>query len=457
MAGDTLRSAADLGVRMVAVTLLHRKGYFRQHLDEHGNQTEDMAGWQPEQFLEPMKPLTSVTLAGRQVRVKAWRYLIEGITGHVVPVYFLDTAVQENSAWDQTLTDYLYGGDAYYRLCQEAILGIGGVALLPKLGHHHISSYHMNEGHSALLTVALVEQHLGGRALQSIGQDDLNAVRHKCVFTTHTPVPAGHDQFPLEMVRNVLGEDRANALDHIGALPSPALNMTELALRASRYINGVAMHHGEISRSMFPRYPVRAITNGVHAFTWTTRPFQQLYDRHIPEWREDNLYLRYAIGIPIEEIRQAHQAAKKALIDEVLRRSGKTLDENVLTIGFARRAATYKRADLIFHDRDRLRWLGSTVGRLQTSLAAKPTQMIKGEGTDPEDHRACAGPQRFNKGYLPGRLRLAMGAFVVQRRGFVVKHAEAAARSLGYKRHESRSQWSTQPQYLGRLVDGRVF
>lgn len=332
LAGDTLRSAADLGVRMVAVTLLHRKGYFRQHLDEHGNQTEDMAGWQPEQFLEPMKPLTSVTIAGRQVRVKAWRYLIEGITGHVVPVYFLDTAVQENSAWDQTLTDYLYGGDAYYRLCQEAILGIGGVALLPKLGHHHVSSYHMNEGHSALLTIALVEQHLGGRALQSIVQDDLNAVRHKCVFTTHTPVPAGHDQFPLEMVRNVLGEDRADTLDHIGALPSPALNMTELALRASRYINGVAMHHGEISRSMFPGYPVRAITNGVHASTWTTHPFQRLYDRHIPEWREDNLYLRYAIGIPIEEIRQAHRAAKKALLDEVLRRSGKALDENVLTI-----------------------------------------------------------------------------------------------------------------------------
>ena len=371
LAGDTLRSAADLGVRMVAVTLLHRKGYFRQHLDENGNQTEVMAGWQPEQFLEPMKPLTSVTIAGRQVRVKAWRYLIEGITGHVVPVYFLDTAVQENNAWDQTLTDYLYGGDAYYRLCQEAILGIGGVTLLPKLGHHHVSSYHMNEGHSALLTVALVEQHLGGRALQSIVQDDLNAVRHKCVFTTHTPVPAGHDQFPLEMVRNVLGEDRANALDHIGALPSPALNMTELALRASRYINGVAMHHGEISRSMFPRYPVRAITNGVHASTWTTPPFQQLYDRHIPEWREDNLYLRYAVGIPIEEIRQAHRAAKKALLDEVLRRSGKALDENVLTIGFARRAATYKRADLIFHDRDRLRWLGSTVGRLQIIFAGK--------------------------------------------------------------------------------------
>lgn len=371
LAGDTLRSAADLGVPMLAVSLLHRKGYFRQRLDERGVQHEDSAEWSPEQFLEPMKPSISVTIAGRVVHVKAWRYLVEGITGHVVPVYLLDTFLPENSPWDQCLTDHLYGGDGYYRLCQEAILGIGGVELLPKLGHHHIASYHMNEGHSALLGITLMERRLGTRPLLTATQDDLNAIRQMCVFTTHTPVPAGHDQFPLDMVRSVLGEERAQALERLGACPSGALNMTEVALHGSRYINGVAMHHGEVSRSMFPQYPIRAITNGVHAATWTTPEFQELYDRHIPEWREDNLYLRYAIGISIAEIRAAHQTCKRALLNEVLKRSGKSLDPGVLTIGFARRAATYKRADLIFHNCERLKWMARDVGRLQIIFGGK--------------------------------------------------------------------------------------
>ena len=371
LAGDTLRSAADVGVPMVAVSLLHRKGYFRQCLDEDGEQHERSANWTPEQFLEPMKPVISVTIGGRVVRVKAWRYLVQGITGHVVPVYLLDTCLPENSTSDQTLTDYLYGGDSCYRLCQEAVLGIGGVEILPKLGHHHIASYHMNEGHSALLGLALVEQRLGTRALLSATRDDLNAVRQKCVFTTHTPVPAGHDKFPLKIVRSVLGDERTQALERFGACPGGALNMTEAALHGSRYINGVAMHHGEVSRSMFPQYPIRAITNGVHAVTWTTRAFQELYDRHIPEWREDNLYLRYAIGIPTEEIRHVHQNCKKALFEEVLKRTGHSLDPDVLTIGFARRAATYKRADLIFRNRDRLKWIARNIGRLQMIFGGK--------------------------------------------------------------------------------------
>ena len=371
LAGDTLRSAADLGIPMVAVSLLHRKGYFRQRLDESGCQREEAADWRPERYLEPMKPVIGVTVAGHTVRVKAWRYLVEGITGHVIPVYLLDTSLPDNSPGDQTLTDHLYGGDNCYRLCQEVILGIGGVEILPKLGHHHIASYHMNEGHSALLGLALMEQHLGSRTLLSATQEDLNAVRQKCVFTTHTPVPAGHDQFPMDMVRTVLGEERAQALERLGACPSGALNMTEVALHGSRYINGVAMHHGEVSRSMFPQYPIRAITNGVHAVTWTAPGFQELYDRHIPEWREDNLYLRYAIGIPVEEIRQTHHRCKIALLDKVAKRTGENLDPAILTIGFARRAATYKRADLIFHNHDRLKWIARNAGGLQIIFGGK--------------------------------------------------------------------------------------
>jgi starch phosphorylase len=371
LAGDTLRSAADLGVRMVAVSLLHRKGYFRQHVDEQGNQSEETSPWAPEQFLEPMKPVITVSIAGRQVRVKAWRYLIEGITGHTLPVYLLDTCLPENTAWDQTLTDNLYGGDAYYRLCQETILGIGGVEILPKLGHDHTDSYHMNEGHAALLGVGLVEQRLGARPLRSATDEDILAVRNKIVFTTHTPVPAGHDQFPADMVREVLGEERMAAVERTGACPDGRLNMTLLALFSSHYINGVAMRHGEVSRSMFPQYSIRAITNGVHAKTWTTAPFHQLYDRHIPEWKEDNRYLRYALGIPVEEIREAHREAKNALVGEVRRRTGQALDPSVMTIGFARRAATYKRGDLIFRDRDRLRWIARTVGGLQIVFGGK--------------------------------------------------------------------------------------
>ena len=377
LAGDTLRSAADLGVPMVAVSLLHRKGYFRQRLDEDGGQHEDSAEWSPETFLEPMKPVISVTIAGRTVHVRAWRRLVDGITGHVVPVYLLDTRLPENGAFDQTLTDHLYGGDNYYRLCQEAILGIGGVEILAKSGHHHIASYHMNEGHSALLGLALAERLLDGRPLRSATQEDLNAVRQKCVFTTHTPVPAGHDKFPMETVRDVLGEERAEALQRFGVCPGEALNMTETALRGFRYINGVAMHHGEVSRSMFPQYPIRAITNGVHAATWAAPAFQELYDRHIPEWREDNLYLRYAVGIPVEEIREVHRSCKRALFHEVGKRTGQSLDPAVMTVGFASRAATYKRADLIFRNRNRLEWIARNAGGLQIVFGGK---------AHPQDH-----------------------------------------------------------------------
>ncbi|MGA9056997.1 MAG: alpha-glucan family phosphorylase [Terriglobia bacterium] len=230
LAGDTLRSAADLGVRMVAVSLLYRKGYFVQHLDEHGNQTESPATWNPEEKLELMKPVVSVKIEAREVKIRAWRYLVEGIAGDVVPVYLLDTGLPENSAWDQGLTDRLYGGDRHYRLCQEAVLAMGGVAILPMLGHHHISSYHMNEGHAALLVLALVERRLAGRNVRDAKQDDIIAVRHKCVFTTHTPVPAGHDQFHIDMVRQVFGEDRAAALQSLKVCLDGHLNMTYLAL-----------------------------------------------------------------------------------------------------------------------------------------------------------------------------------------------------------------------------------
>ncbi len=376
LAGDILRAAADLGLPMTGVTLLHRKGYFHQHLDPWGSQSETPASWTPEEILEPLPPRVSLEIEGRQVHVRAWRYVVHGLAGHIVPVYFLDTALAENSPQDQTLTDHLYGGDDHYRLCQEIVLGLGGVAILHALGHNTRMCYHMNEGHSALLSLALLEQQAEGRGLCAITETDVESVRRQCVFTTHTPAPTGHDQFPLELVRQVLGEQRASALETMHCYMNGTLNMTHLALRFAYYINGVAMRHGEVSLGMFPRFPINAITNGVHAVTWTVPVFRDLYDRRIPEWREDNFYLRYAIGIPVNEIQQAHIQAKRELLEEVRKRTGVLFNEEVMTLGFARRATPYKRADLLFADVDRLKELSRRVG---------PLQIIYGGKAHPED------------------------------------------------------------------------
>jgi len=371
LAGDTLRAAADLGVPMACVTLLHHKGYFDQHLDAEGNQTESASVWSPEAFLEPLPHRVSVTVEGRQVQVRAWRYLVQGLSGHSVPVYFLDTALVENDPWDQALTDYLYGGDGRYRLCQETVLGLGGVAMLRALGHGGVRLYHMNEGHSALLVLALLEEQTEGRGLNDVTEADKQAVRKRCVFTTHTPVPAGQDQFSPDLVRQVLGEKWMIALQASGCCPSGILNMTYLGLFFSHYINGVSMRHEEISHSMFPGYPINSITNGVHAVTWTAPAFQSLYDRLIPEWRGDNLYLRYAIGIPLDEIQQAHAQSKRELLAQVERRTGVRLQPAAMTLGFARRASAYKRADLLLSDIERLKRIATQVGPLQVIYGGK--------------------------------------------------------------------------------------
>jgi starch phosphorylase len=376
LAGDTLRAAADLGIHMVGVTLLHRKGYFRQHLDAEGNQTETPAVWSPEQFMEALPARASVTIEGRRVQLRAWRYIVHGVSEHSVPVYFLDTDLPENTPWDRTLTDNLYGGDEHYRLCQEVVLGLGGAAMLRALGHTQVQTFHMNEGHSALLGLALLQEQLRGRSLATVTSADREAVRHRCVFTTHTPVPAGQDKFSPELVMSVLGEEQALAVERVGCCIDGIMNMTYLGLAFSHYINGVSLRHEEIAQSMFPNYPINSITNGVHGGTWVSGPFARLYDRHIPEWRRDNLYLRYAISIPLEEIQEAHAQARAELLSEVELRSGVRLDPAVMTLGFARRATAYKRADLLFYDLDRLRGIAQQAG---------PVQVIYGGKAHPRD------------------------------------------------------------------------
>ena len=371
LAGDTLRSAADLELPVVGITLLHRKGYFRQHLDAEGQQTEAPVDWQPEQVLELLPPIVRVPIAGRDVHVRTWKYTVRGVTGGEVPVLLLDTALPENEAFDQTLTDQLYGGDNFYRLCQEVVLGMGGAEILEALGYTGPVTYHMNEGHAALVTLRLLEQQLDGRPSGEVTDADLDDVEQRCVFTTHTPVPAGHDKFPSDMVRQVLGEERLALLEKAHGVAEGELNMTHLALHLSRFVNGVAMRHRDVSQGMFPTFPVNSVTNGVHCVTWTHPAFRELYDRRIPEWRRDNNYLRYAVGIPLEEVQAAHDRCKAEFIAEVQRRTNVQLDPNVFTIGFARRATPYKRADLVFSDPDRLARIARDVGPMQIVYGGK--------------------------------------------------------------------------------------
>jgi len=370
LAGDTIRAAADLKVPMVAVTLLHRKGYFYQRLDSSGRQIEEPVDWAVNDFLTELPQRTSVTIEGRTVFLRAWEYAVAGPGDFSVPVYFVDADLPENSEWDRKLTHYLYGGDLHYRLCQEVILGIGGVKMLRSLGHQTIERYHMNEGHSSLLALELLDEEAVRAGRQTPIREDIEAVREKCVFTTHTPVAAGHDQFPMELVNQVVGRREVEEMRDVFCC-GDLLNMTYLALNLSRYVNGVAKKHGEISRHLFAGYNIDAITNGIHAATWAAAPFSQLYDHYIPGWRQDSFSLRYALSIPKQEIWLAHAQTKKSLIQLVNQETNAGMDIDMLTLGFARRSATYKRADLLFADMERLKAMVGKSGGLQIVFAGK--------------------------------------------------------------------------------------
>ncbi len=369
LAGDTLRAAADWGLPVAAITLLHRKGYFRQRLDAEGRQQEEPDRWNVEEHLEEMTPRVQVEVEGKPVILRCWRRVIEGVLGATIPVFFLDSEVPENGEAEQRLTDHLYGGDKRYRLSQECILGIGGLRMLRALGYEALETYHMNEGHSSFLTLELMAQ-LARRAGRSEpSDDDVNHVKNQCVFTTHTPVSAGHDRFPKDLVREVLSPDLFQGLDKL--YPGEEINLTELALMHSRFVNGVARRHGEVTRGMFGGFDVRAITNGVHAATWAAPSWQRLFDRHVPGWREDNQSLRYVAYVPLDEIGEAHRAAKRALLDGIRAERGLELDPDHFTIGFARRATAYKRAGLLLRDPDRLNRMAEEQGPLQIIYAGK--------------------------------------------------------------------------------------
>ena len=375
LAGDTLRSAADTGAPMVAVSLVHRRGYFRQHLDQAGRQTESDVPWAPQDLLPSAGETVTITMQNRAVKVCAWRFDVVGVAGHIIPVFLLDTDLEGNDPYDRHLTDHLYGGDTYYRLCQETVLGLAGAALLAELGCLP-AVYHMNEGHAALLALALLQTETGARLtsganLFQASEEDRLAVAKQCVFTTHTPVPAGHDQFGPDQMYAVLGDERSKALERFGCMHNGLLNMTYVALRFSRWVNGVAMQHGKVSQHMFPDYHVESVTNGVHAATWIAPPLAALLDEEVPRWRHDNQYFRSVYGIKPARIANVHRLAKRKLIEVIKTRTGEDWDESILTLGFARRVATYKRASLLLEDPKRLAKIAQKIGGLQIVYAGK--------------------------------------------------------------------------------------
>ena len=370
LAGDTIRAAADLKVPMVAVTLLHRKGYFYQRLDANGWQCEEPVEWVVQDFLTEMPQRIAVTIAERTVRLRCWKYELHGVGGYTTPVYFLDADLPENTDYDRTLTHFLYGGDQYYRLSQEVILGIGGVRMLRALGYDALDRFHMNEGHASLLVLELLDEAVLKANRKTITDEDIDTVRKQCVFTTHTPVPAGHDKFPMDLVTRVLGRREVYERKNVFCCEGE-LNMTYLALNLSHYVNGVAKKHGEVSQAMFSRYVIDAITNGVHAVTWVSEPFATLYDRYIDGWNQDYFSLRDALSIPKEEIWQAHAEAKRTLISYANSEVNSGFDDQVLTIGVARRASLYKRTDLLFTDIERLRSIARNAGPFQVIFAGK--------------------------------------------------------------------------------------
>jgi len=298
LAGDTLRSYADLRVPIIGVTLLYDKGYFFQKLDERGNQSESPVQWEPQTFLRPLPERIELQIRGRSVAVRAWQYDVVGATGYSVPVIFLDANLEENTDSDRELTTYLYGGDEEYRLAQEIVLGIGGIKMLRKLGYTEIKKYHMNEGHASLLTIELLKESCRKGNEENC---DFEGVRRSCVFTTHTSVSAAYDLFPYELVKRLLGEYLpTEIIQMLGG--NEKLNMALLALNLSHYVNGVAKRHGEVSREMFPGYTIDSITNGVHSYTWTSDSFKRLYDQYVPGWKVDSFALRYILGVPKQEI-----------------------------------------------------------------------------------------------------------------------------------------------------------
>jgi starch phosphorylase len=376
LAGDTARACADMQLPMVFVTLASRDGYLLQRIEQQ-RQVSLADPWRPEARLVPLRAKIAVVIEHREVWVRPWLYLLEGIQGRKVPVLLLDTDLPENDERDRTLTHRLYGGDQAYRLKQEIVLGVGGLRLLQAIGFS-IRMYHLNEGHAALLALDLLRRFPGppDQACADQLNYDIGRVREACVFTTHTPVEEGHDRFPYPLFESLMhGYFPTDQLRLVAG--EDELNMTRLGLELSGFINGVAERHAQTATRMFPGYHIRAITNGVHPATWVHPAFAALFSRHAAAWAyEPELMARFDQQLPDDQVWAAHAAAREDLFELVRERSGVALDPALPTIGFARRMTAYKRPALLFSD----------LARLRRIHAGRPFQLVFAGKAHPADH-----------------------------------------------------------------------
>ena len=408
LAGDHCKSASDLDLNFVAVGLLYRHGYFRQEIDKDGAQHAVSLNQNFHHL--PIREvqrdgaglLISVRILDREVFAKVWQLPVGRID-----LFLLDTDIPENNAEDRLITAELYGGDQEMRMRQEIVLGIGGVKALKALGIDP-EVFHMNEGHSAFLAMERIRRKVVEKKLEFYSA--LQIVASANIFTTHTPVPAGNDSFPREMMRKYFGDfakelgipfDELFSFGQTRVDRSDPFSMTILALRMSRHSNGVSKLHGEVSRSLWKdvwngvpvhEVPITSVTNGIHTKTWMAPEFSALYRKYLGEWEEritEPDFWRRVIDIPDSELWETHQQLKHRLVEfvrervrirrerigdspEAIRNVNRILDPEVLTIGFARRFATYKRGALLFSDKERLkRLLNDTTRPVQFIFAGK--------------------------------------------------------------------------------------
>ncbi len=408
LSGDHCKSASDLDLNFAAIGLLYRHGYFKQQIDRDGTQQAVNLNQNfhhlplREVRRENARVLISVRILDREVYAKIWQLHVGRIN-----LYLLDTDVAENSPEDRLITAELYGGDLEMRIRQEIVLGVGGVRALSALGiDAHV--FHMNEGHSAFLALERIRNLRTEKNLDFYSA--LQVVAAANVFTTHTPVPAGNDAFPREIMRRYFGDfaqELAIPFDELFSFGQTRVNaddpfsMTILALRASRHANGVSKLHGEVSRSLWKdvwagvpvqEVPITSITNGIHTKTWMAPEFSALYTKYLGDWEErltDHDFWRGVMDIPDTQLWETHQKLKLRLVNfvrerarlrrrrvgesmEAIRGANSILDPEILTIGFARRFATYKRGALLFSDKERLaRLLNDTTRPVQFIFAGK--------------------------------------------------------------------------------------
>ena len=408
LSGDHCKSASDLDLNFVAIGLLYRHGYFRQEIDKDGIQHAVSLNQNfhhlpiREVRRDDRALLVTVPILDRDVYARVWELQVGR-----VKLYLLDTDIPENNAEDRLITAELYGGDLEMRMRQEIVLGIGGVKALAALGIAP-DVFHMNEGHSAFLALERVRLSVIEKKLDFYSA--LQVVAAANVFTTHTPVPAGNDSFPREMMRRYFGGfakelgipfDELFSFGQTRVDPNDPFSMTILALRLSRHTNGVSKLHGDVTRSLWKdvwagvpvhEVPITSITNGIHTKTWMAPEFSALYRKHLGAWEEhltEPEFWRGVIDIPDAQLWETHQKLKLRLIEfvrervrrqrqrlgespESIRRVNRILDPEILTIGFARRFATYKRGTLLLTDKERLkRLLNDTTRPVQFIFAGK--------------------------------------------------------------------------------------